>query len=546
MNVDFDKRKRITNKVLFESILESFDWRKSQEQFMEWVKKPLEAGKKFVILEAPPGTGKSLLSQLYIQYYKDNFSENAKFDLLTCTKNLQQQYLDTFPYLYNLWGKSNYRCETYDNSCEYGKTCNTTKGAEPCEGCPHTKSVSRWLDGDISLTNFHIHGLMSIFNKEMMEARDSDVLIVDECHTLEPTINGFVSFKLTKRVWSKFVSDEISGVWNNDVFSLETIDELAEWIEKEFLPEMAKSKKSLNSKSGRLSGKKLEDNIKTISELDGLVGSIEKFLTDFKRKISEWVIDKKYDESGSMLWEIQPLWTGEIMKKNLWDNYKNVFLMSGTIIDPHMFCQVNGIPIDDVAFLRLGSPFPKENRPIYYYPQGKMTYRNKEETWKNYIPAIKKILKKYEGKKGIIHCGNYELWEWIKRDIKDDRLIFAGSMDRQQSLDSHINSTTDTVIVSPSMKQGVDLKDDLSRFQLILKMPYPSLASKVNKKRVETKPKWYPWMTVMDVIQSYGRSIRSDKDYADTIILDQCFSDVMVQQEQMLPKYFKEVIKKIK
>ena len=50
----------------------------------------------------------------------------------------------------------------------------------------------------------------------------------------------------------------------------------------------------------------------------------------------------------------------------------------------------------------------------------------------------------------------------------------------------------------------------------------------------------------MDIIQSYGRSIRSDVDYADTIILDQCFTDIMVQQEAMLPKYFKEVIKKIK
>jgi Rad3-related DNA helicase len=234
------------------------------------------------------------------------------------------------------------------------------------------------------------------------------------------------------------------------------------------------------------------------------------------------------------------------MKNSLWDNYDNVFLMSGTIIDPHMFCEVNGIPVEDVAFLRLGSPFPKQNRPIYYYPQGKMTYKNKLEVWDDFVFAINKLLKKYKGKKGIIHCGNYELWEWLRRDIDDDRLIFAGQTDRQQKLDEHLNSTTDTVIVSPSMKQGVDLKDDKSRFQIILKMPYPSLASKVNKKRFETNPKWYPWMTVMDIIQSYGRSIRSETDYADTIILDQCFTDIMVQQEAMLPKYFKEVIKKIK
>ncbi len=532
------------NKLLFESIIDNYTLRRPQIRFEEWVEKPLDAGKKFIILEAPPGVGKSLISQLYIKKYREMLNVNAKFDLLTCTKNLQQQYLDTFPYLYNLWGKSNYKCEKYDNNCEYGKTCNSNKGSEPCENCPHTKAHTRWLEGDISMTNFHIHGLYSMFNKELMEKRDSEVLIVDECHTLEPTVHSFVSFKLSKNVWSKFINEMVSVTWENDVFNYNTIHELSEWIKNTLIPQFAESRKDLDRKSNRLSGKKLTDNIKIIQELDGLTNTITKFLGDYKSNTSEWVIDKR-QEKGIMLWDIQPLWTGEIMKENIWKGYKNVLLMSGTIIDPHMFCEVNGIPIDDVAFLKLGSPFPKANRPIYYIPKGRMSYKNKVDTWKVYKDSIKKLLDKYKGKKGIIHCGNYELWEWLKKDVKDSRLIFASPEDRQKSIDKHINATNDSVIVSPSMKQGVDLKDDLSRFQIILKMPYPSLASKVNKRRSEKNKNWYSWMTVMDVIQSYGRSIRSDVDYADTIILDSCFSDIMTQHGSMLPSYFTEAIKKI-
>lgn len=532
------------NYLMFESTVKKFKCRKSQTKFMEWVKKPLESGKKFIILEAPPGTGKSLISQLYIKNYKGSI-DTTKFDLLTCNKNLQQQYLDTFPYLCNLWGKSNYTCEQHNNSCEYGKSRNTAKKTT-CENCPYDKAYSRWSDGAISLTNFHIHNIYSLFNKEKLENRDADVLIVDECHTLEPTISSFVSFKLSKKIWSKFVSDDISIKWFDEVFSFDTEQELINWLYKSFLPEIEKSKKQLTSESFNLQGKSLEDNIYKMNAIESITNSINVFLHDYTNKISEWVLDKKYDMTNDLYWEIEPLWCGKILKKNIWDKYKNVLLMSGTIIDPQLFCEVNGIPIDDVAFLRLGSPFPKENRPIYYYPQGKMTYKNKLNVWSDYVIAIKKILKKHKGKKGIIHCGNYELAEWLSRDINDKRLIFANTENRQQKLDEHLNSTKDTVLVSPSMKQGVDLKDDLSRFQIILKVPYPNLSSKVFKTRFQQNERWYSWVTIMDIVQSYGRSIRTETDYADTFILDSCFMDILIQNENMFPKYFKEVIKTLK
>jgi Rad3-related DNA helicase len=220
--------------------------------------------------------------------------------------------------------------------------------------------------------------------------------------------------------------------------------------------------------------------------------------------------------------------------------------MSGTIVDPIMFCELNGIDVEEVAYIKLNMKFPKKNRPIYYIPVGKMSYSNKEKCWKDMLPYIEKLLKKYEGKKGIIHTGNYELWEWMRRDLgKNKRLIFASPDNRQDSIDKHIESKDPTVLISPSMTQGIDLKDDLSRFQIILKMPYPSLASKVNKTRFETNSKWYPWTTILDLIQSYGRSIRSEEDYADTIILDSCFSDLMTQNSHLFPSYFLDVIEKI-
>ena len=60
-----------------------------------------------------------------------------------------------------------------------------------------------------------------------------------------------------------------------------------------------------------------------------------------------------------------------------------------------------------------------------------------------------------------------------------------------------------------------------------MKIPYPNIKSKKIKKRQETYKDWYHWKTIVDLIQSYGRSIRSDTDYADTFILDSCLTDIM-------------------
>jgi Rad3-related DNA helicase len=90
------------------------------------------------------------------------------------------------------------------------------------------------------------------------------------------------------------------------------------------------------------------------------------------------------------------------------------------------------------------------------------------------------------------------------------------------------------------MMNGVDLKDELSRFQIILKVPFPNLMSSKIKKRLETNPDWYNWKTLVDVMQSYGRSIRSRNDWAETYVLDSCFDQVISRD---MPDYFKEALK---
>jgi Rad3-related DNA helicase len=89
---------------------------------------------------------------------------------------------------------------------------------------------------------------------------------------------------------------------------------------------------------------------------------------------------------------------------------------------------------------------------------------------------------------------------------------------------------------------GIDLKDNLARFQILLKIPYPNISSNKIKARQKSNPDWYNLKTSMDLLQMYGRTTRSTDDFSDTFILDSNFSDIL-KYNKFLPKYFIDAVK---
>ncbi len=90
---------------------------------------------------------------------------------------------------------------------------------------------------------------------------------------------------------------------------------------------------------------------------------------------------------------------------------------------------------------------------------------------------------------------------------------------------------------------GLDLKDNLSRFQIITKVPYPNKSDRwINAKRKEDE-EWYYWQTALKLIQAYGRSVRSKEDWAKTYVLDSAFGYFVKKNQNILPIWFINAIK---
>jgi Rad3-related DNA helicase len=88
------------------------------------------------------------------------------------------------------------------------------------------------------------------------------------------------------------------------------------------------------------------------------------------------------------------------------------------------------------------------------------------------------------------------------------------------------------------MHTGVSLDDDLSRFQIIVKLPFLSLGDRRVKRKSEIDPDWYLNKMWLTVIQAAGRSTRNEKDESVTYILDKSTPYFLNKWRSNLPKDF--------
>jgi Rad3-related DNA helicase len=141
-------------------------------------------------------------------------------------------------------------------------------------------------------------------------------------------------------------------------------------------------------KINKLIGGKNSD-VKTMqlaTDLRQLQLKIEIFLKEYKENPNNWVLETYYNEKVKQKeLSLEPIWAYDYLDKYVFSNYDMVILMSGTILDKNLFCQLNGLDVSKAVYYSIRSPFNPKNRPIFYMPVGKMSYKSKEETFKFFV-----------------------------------------------------------------------------------------------------------------------------------------------------------------
>jgi len=293
----------------------------------------------------------------------------------------------------------------------------------------------------------------------------------------------------------------------------------------------------------------LSGNEELLIELEQDVEKLESVIEAISINPNNWIVSdvQKEGHEGVTKVELKPLDVSPYCK-DVFGKCKQTLMMSATILNAKTFCSSVGLKFEGVKVIRVGSDFPVKNRPIHTLGIAYLNYNNlqKAEVKTTIASAIDKIMTAHKERKGIIHTTSYEQLNFIQQNISkfNQRRLLETNPDaeRDEIIDEHFKSGKPTVLISPSLQMGLDLKDDLSRFQIVTKVPYPSLGDRWIDDKRKRSEQWYSWQTGLRLVQAYGRSVRSKDDWAITYILDAAFGYFIAKNRNILPAWFTEAI----
>jgi Rad3-related DNA helicase len=214
-------------------------------------------------------------------------------------------------------------------------------------------------------------------------------------------------------------------------------------------------------------------------------------------------------------------------------------LMSATIADPIEY--MKSINLKGARYIKMDSQFPFEKSPIYYYPNRKMSYNHIDRNREWLYSKINEIIEKHKGESGIIHSVSYDLTMKIRNNLSIDNkkrvFVYEGTEEKRNVLEM-MKAVKGKILMGPSLIEGLDLKDEWSRFQIFAKVPYPSLGDRFIKTKLSVNPGWYRLKSIVGILQGTGRSIRNEDDWAITYILDGSFGDLIHNNRKSFPPEF--------
>ena len=521
--------------------------REKQHAVLLEIESAIKSGYKNIFLEAPAGFGKSPVAITLARYLGSSH-------ICTATKDLQAQYRRDFPFVLDVKGRGNFPCIVkedmgIDETCDYGPcvqdenydcafktrlldydlsrqgTTQELIRINPLVEKSYVDKLKRqsklvelswrpchyfhqkWMGAKASHTVYNYRYFLSdIFYAGTTQKRK--LLVFDEAHQLESEVGDFRSFTVTKnalrflpRLQMPEKKTEDLETWIDFLSNLQ--DKLLKFIET------ATDAIELGRSADPYTERNLVDAISREKNLSSV-------LYDVRSSKKNWIVSSIHrDGDGSILRAtLTPLATagyfGEILDKGA-----IAFFMSATILSKEYLCKVAGIKPDAVRFIQVSeSDFPVENRPIRLMNVAWLSAKTMHESMPRISKAIDNIMSMHKKEKGIIHTTSYTQLQFIRDNLSREnasRLIETGSsIAREEVIAKHTQSSKPTVLISPSLHLGVDLKDDLSRFQVIVKVPYPDLTDRKVLAMKERDPRWYTWYTVLRLAQSYGRCLSQD------------------------------------
>lgn len=479
-------------------------WRPGQDSAMQ---KLLTTSRRFRTLGLPTGIGKSLLAVTLAEI------DRARAVILTSTKALQDQYLRDFASLgmVDVRGMSNFPCPALENhnTCDHGPClagaqCPLKKG-----GCPYYDQLRRAADTRLIVTNYSMWMTQMANNRSDEGAFGGrDLIVCDEAHDLPEAVTSFVGARIGYNEW-KLPEEPLSH------------EEWMVWAAKEAAAVLVLAEESSDLKQI----KRYRDLHRRMQIIAG-------------RMDPSWAIHPS-DWPKGWMWE--PVWPREYTKPFVWANIPLVVFASATIRPKTL--EYLGVPTDDSCWITAPSPFERRRRPVFIVPGVRLTYKSDHSAQILWVRKIDNIRAKRLDRKGILHTVSYARAKFYVEHTKFQDGIFMHETGKDTRATVEAFKQADCgLLVSPAVHTGVDFPYDQARYQVIGKVPFPTTTDPMVAARKLDDPDYPTYCAIMTLIQTAGRAVRAEDDYAETFIVDESIKWVLKKHREHFPRWFLEAI----
>ena len=432
-------------------LAKEISWRPKQKEAVLTAIKAFEKGYRNVLIDAPVGFGKTIVNYCIAEYMHkkygvDVFYTTPQVALLDQIEN--DRILGSR--IAVVKGRDNYRCTIDPSKTAANGRCRYDRRFRCYTKCPYKVAKDIAMSHWISAMSF----AYLIYDRFLPEGHgfgNRGMIIVDEADDLEGWAEEFGSFRF--KVSQRF----------------DSIDEVVAWAKAVL--------KNVNSRIDFYeSCDVLSDReVKELDKLRKYAIKLNVFLSKVEKDKRNWVFEVK---DNYLI--VKPVNVGEILEDMIWSRGRYRIASSGTIINKEMFCKTTGLRLKDTVMIKVGSIFPVENRKVIYWPVAKMTKDLRDKNYDVISSAVVKILENHVGERGICHAHSYELAQKIYERILYSniwtdygvRVAVHSSKDRKDVFKRFLNGEID-FLISVGFNRGIDLKYDLARFQIIVKVPYP-------------------------------------------------------------------------
>lgn len=457
------------------------------------------------VISAPTAAGKTALSKTIM---------NAVGSVAYIQPNnlLVQQVLQEFPDTPTLSRLDSYRCE------EWARSCASTKGKLGffCKGCDCSKALMRTkYKNDQTVMNYHIY----VAHKAYRE-----VVILDEAHNALPWIRERVAGK----------------IWQHDYgypSNMHSPEQVSAWIQT--LPPAKRKHKKIQDLYAAVTYPKPEYQMQRTTDQFNGKGTARGFPEE-RDCIKLLPTDIRH--APPLLWPGlgQPRsptgLPGTVTTQK-------VILMSATI--SRVDVEALGLDRHRVLYVNCESPIEPVRRPIILRDIAAVSRANQAESARLMAEHIDQVLAPFhEGEKGVVHTSYAMARELASHLGSKPRYLFHDKLNKKEQYEYFRAAPAESglILIACGMTEGIDLPEDLGRWQVVSKIPWPSLGSPAVRYMADENPDSYAWETMKGLIQACGRICRTPEDYGVSYVLDSTIHKLLKDHWDLFPLWYTDAL----